>query len=77
MNPLSELSLSCRTDWLDHIPGEAVVYLLFVVVNCYDRVRQVSNIAEHVDWIFQGHKVVVHLVKPVSIVDYLPEKGWE
>ena len=77
MDPLSELSFSCRTDRLDYVPGEAVVNLLFVIVNCNNRVREMPNIAKHIKRISESHQVIIHLIEPMSIIDDLSEEGRE
>ena len=77
MDPLSQLCLSRRTDWLNDILGECVVYLPLVVVNRNDWVGEVTSITKHVQGILQGHQIVVHLVQPVAITNDLLEEDWE
>ena len=77
MDALPELSFSSRTNWLHDIPSEAIIDLPLIVVNRNDRIREMPDVAEHVEWVLKCHQVIVHLVESMSVANDLFEEGRE
>ena len=77
MDLSTQFILSALANRRNHIFNKCLVDLILIVVNSHLWTRQVSDVLQHVKWVFECHQEVIHLVQSMFVLHYLSEEVWD